>query len=180
MNWVNVMAHGRYQLDRHGWPAVLGLALIAAAMGLQWLGVDSLRGQTAELRAETVALRQRSSQRPKQDDASVKRLTDFYAGLPAASVALDAVELIHQSAAKAGVKLATGEYRQVREGSSALLRYQLTLPARASYPSLRLWLDDVMNTLPSCALDEISFRRDDVGSESVEARLRLTLFMRAP
>jgi hypothetical protein len=180
MNGLNFMAHWRYQVYRHGWPAVLGLALMAGAIATQLLGVNQIHEQTAVLRADAAKLRQVSKQRPKQDEVAVKRLADFYASLPAASAALDAVGAIHLSATKMGVRLAVGDYRQVREGSSALLRYQVTLPARSSYPNMRLWLDDVMNTLPTAALDEISVRRDDVGSDIVEARLRLTLFMRAP
>jgi hypothetical protein len=175
-----LLAHGRYQLHRHGWLAVIGLVLIVLALGLQLLGVDAVREQTQALRTEQAALRLRSAQKPKPDETAAKRLTEFYASLPAANAALDAVEVIHQSALKNGVKLATGEYRQLREGSTALMRYQVTLPARANYNNLRHWLDEVMNTLPTAALDEISFRRDDVASESVEARLRLTLFLRAP
>lgn len=180
MTALNVIAHGRYQLQRHGWSALLGLALLVFAVAAQFLGVDPVREDTAQLRAHAVAQRRQDAQRPTQMDASAKQVADFYAGLPADSQALDAIALIHQSARQGGVKLATGEYRQVREGSNALLRYQFTLPARASYASLRVWLDDVMNRLPTAALDEISFHRDDVGSDSVDARVLLTLFVRAP
>ena len=92
---------------------------------------------------------------------------------------MEAIDAIHRAAAANGVKLANGEYRLARDGGARLLRYQITLPARASYPQLRAWIGEVMNAVPSAALDEISFRRDDVGSDSVEARVRLTLFLRA-
>ena len=93
---------------------------------------------------------------------------------------LQAVETIHLSAAANGVKLATGDYRLVRDGSAKLQRYQMNLPAQASYASLHRWLAEVMNSVPSVSLDDISFQRDDVGSDSVEANVRLTLFLRAP
>jgi len=38
----------------------------------------------------------------------------------------------------------------------------------------------VMNALPTAALTDISFQRDDIGKDSVEANVRLTLFLRAP
>lgn len=175
----DVVAHLRFQLYRHGWPAAAGLALIAAATGFQFFGVAETRAQAAALRAEQAAQRQRLAERPNQEEASSGRLAAFYAGLPGAAGALEAVEAIHRAAGANGVKLAHGEYRLAREGGAQMLRYQITLPARSSYPRLRAWLADTMNAVPTAALDEISFRRDDVGSDSVESRVRLTLFLRA-
>ena len=175
----NAFAHLRYQFYRHGWPAAAGLALIASAIGLQLFGVAQSRAHAAQLRAEAAVLRQRLAQVPDQKEAANKRLAAFYASLPAASGALEAIDLIHRSASANGVKLAQGEYRLTREGSAQLLRYQITLPAHSNYPPLRAWLADVMNALPAAALDEISFKRDNVGSAAVEARVRLTLCLRA-
>ena len=180
MTLPNLVAHLRFQLYRHGWPAAAGLALIAAAMGLQFFGVEEARAHAIELRVEAAAQRQRQMQRPKQDETAGKRLAAFYASLPASTGALEAIEIVHRAAEANGVKLATGEYRLVREGGAQVLRYQITLPARSSYPHLRAWLAEVMNAVPTAALDDLSFRRDDVGGDSVEARVRLTLFLRAP
>ena len=176
----DAVAHLRYQLLRHGWPAVVGLALIACAIGLQYFGVVQAREQTVQLRAQAAVVRQRLAQVPDQNEAANNRLAAFYARLPGTSGALDAIDLIHRSAGTNGVKLAQGEYRLMREGSAQLLRYQITLPARSNYLSLRAWLTDVMNALPTAALDEISFKRDNVGNTAVEANVRLTLFLKVP
>ncbi|MGB4345983.1 MAG: hypothetical protein WBJ21_06265 [Burkholderiaceae bacterium] len=180
MTLQNVGAWVRFELCRHGWVAVLGIALIAAALGIQFFGIEQAHMRLAELRAEAVAQRQRQVQQPDPDETAGKRLAVFYASLPDPKGMLDAVEIIHRAAKANGVKLATGEYRLVREGSAKLQRYQITLPARASYPMLRTWLAEVMNTVPTVALNDISFKREDVGSEAVEASVRLTLFLRAP
>lgn len=176
----DAVAHLRYQLHRHGWLAVVGLALIAGAIGLQLFGVAQARAHTAQLRAQAAVVRQRLAQVPDQNEAANSRLAAFYASLPGASGALDAIDLIHRSAGANGVKLAQGEYRLTREGSAQLLRYQITLPARSNYLPLRAWLADVMNALPTAALDEISFKRDNVGNAAVEAHVRLTLFLKVP
>lgn len=179
MTRQHVIAHVHYQLYRHGWGVVLGLSLLGGAIGVHFFGVVEMRTQAAELRAQALAQRQRLVQKPNQDELAAKRLMAFYAGLPASTGATEAIDAIHRSASAHGVKLASGEYRLARDGGARLLRYQITLPARASYPQLRAWVAELMNTVPSAALDEISFRRDDVGSDSVEARVRLTLFLRA-
>jgi len=174
----HVLAYLRFELDRHGWPAAAGIALIAGAIGLQFFGVQPTYSRTAELRAEAIA--QRQVQRPTQEDMASRRLAMFYANLPTSEGNLQAIESLHQAAKKNDVALANGEYRLVRDGNAKLLRYQITLPARANYPHLRDWLAEVMNALPAVALTDISFQRDDIGKDSVEANVRLTLFLRAP
>lgn len=176
----NVIPMFRFQLYRHGWPAVVGIVLALCAVALQFLGVQEAQNRTVELRAEAVKQLQRQAARPDPDATANQRLVAFYESFPNAKGMLQAVETIHLSAAANGVKLATGDYRLVRDGSAKLQRYQMNLPAQASYASLHRWLAEVMNSVPSVSLDDISFQRDDVGSDSVEANVRLTLFLRTP
>ncbi|MDO9449499.1 MAG: GspMb/PilO family protein [Rugosibacter sp.] len=179
----NITAHLRFQFYRHGWPAAIGLVLVVSAIGWQIFGVAALRTQTASLRAEQSALRKQIAAQAEvqanPQNTPGRRLDALYASLPVAADTLAAVEAIHQAAAANGVKLAQGEYRLARDAGMPWLRYQITLPMQASYPQLRAWLVDVMNAMPTVALDEINFRRDDAGSPAVESRMRLTLFLKA-
>lgn len=179
MTLRHMLAHLRFQFYRHGWPAAAGLVLIVSAIGWQLFGAPALSAHTMALRTEQVELRKQLAQQSKPQETPRSRLEVLYASLPVATDTLAAVKTIHQAAAANGVKLAHGDYRLARDTGTPLLRYQITLPARASYPQLRAWLSDVMNAVPTAALDEINFRRDDVGSPSVESRMRLTLFLRA-
>lgn len=174
-----MLAHLRFQFYQHGWPAAAGLVLIVSAIGWQLFGASALSAHTMALRTEQVELRKQLAQQSRPQETPRSRLDALYASLPVASGTLAAVKAIHQAAAANGVKLAHGEYRLAHDTGTPLLRYQITLPARASYPQLRAWLSDVMNAVPTAALDEINFQRDDVGSPSVESRMRLTLFLRA-
>lgn len=174
-----VISHMRFHLDQHGLPALAGLVLIAGAVALQMLGVNEAYSRAQELRLEQAATRQRLARQPDPAEVNIQRVARFYAGLPAPDGALDAIETIHKAAKTHGVKLANGEYRLTRESGAPLLRYQVSLPARASYLQLRAWIGDVMNAIPTAALEDISLRRDDVGSELLDARVRLTLFLKA-
>ena len=180
LNAELLIAHARYQVSRHGWPAVLGIALIIAALVLQIWGVNAARAQADKLVIEQAAQRQRLAMRPIVVDSKSALASSFYANLPAAPSALKAVEGIHRAAATHQVRLATGEYRLARDSSPQLQRYQVTLPARATYPQVRSWIAELMNEVPYAALDELSFRRDDASSDAVEVRLRMTLFLKAP
>lgn len=176
---ARVLAHARFQYYRHGWPAAFGLALLAIAVGGQTLAVPALQAQTAIARETQEHLSKRNLPSPNAQDASQAQYSALLASLPkGANTSLETVKALHHLAATHGVRLATGEYRLARESGDTLQRYQITLPASASYPKLRAWLTEVMNETPALALDEIGLRREDAGSDRIEARLRFTLFVR--
>ena len=181
MNRSTVLAHLRFHYYRHGWPGLLGLVLLGVAVAVQTLTVPALQAQTAALRASQDALRQRMQKPPPKQDSINAQQADFLASVPKgnANAGSDTVQVIHRIAGAHGVRLATGEYRMVREGNDSFQRYQITLPVSASYPKLRAWLAQTMNEIPNLALDEWSLRREDVGGDQIEARMRFTLFMRA-
>jgi len=174
-----LLAHARYQYHRHGWPAALGLALLALAIGAQTMAVPALQAQTTAARETQETLRKRSPPPRAAQDIAQTQQQALLASLPSgAQASLDTVKTLHRLAATHGVRLASGEYRLARDSGDKLQRYQITLPASASYPQLRAWLADAMNETPTLALDEISLRREDVGTDTLEARLRFTLFVR--
>ncbi len=179
MNAPDLLAHVRYQLVRHGWPAAAGLALFGVAAGLYVFGVQPAQARANELRAEQSALRQRGAPPPGQPELLRARQAALLDGLPAPTAALDTIASIHAAAAARGVELARGEYRLVREAGASLARYQLVLPTRSTYPALRGWLADSLNTNPHASLDDITLRREDAGVGTVEARVRITLYLRA-
>ncbi len=175
-----LQAHLRYQLQRQGWLAAVGLLLVLLAVGLQLLWVDGLHARNAALQAELAAKRQQQSQKPQAADDKAQRQAAFYATLPDATEAVEAIAVLNAAAARHKVALATAEYRVTRAGSGPLLRYQISVPLRADYVHLHAWLGEVMNALPNAALDELSLKRDDAAVDLLDARVRLTVFLRAP
>lgn len=174
--WVRL----RFALHRHGWPAALGVLLLLLAWPLAHWGADGARAQADAARVAQTAERERAARQPDPGADQASRLADFQRQLPDAAAALEAVQLIHRSAAEHGVTLATGEYRLLRESGTRLQRYQITLPADGAYPALRAWMADVLNRLPSIALDDLSLSRDTVGETRVEARVRWSFYLRSP
>lgn len=76
-----------------------------------------------------------------------------------------------------GLALQQGEYRSARDANAGVLTYQVNLPVRGSPDAIWQFAMDVLRALPHAALDDVSFRRDNVGDPAVEARLRLTLYL---
>ena len=181
MSLAFVLAYARFYYYQHGWPAALGLVLVGIAVVTQILFVPELKVQTNAARTSYDTLYQRTQKGPSQEDTSLALQSAFLASLPTdANANSDAIKSIHRLAALHGVRLATGDYRLVREGGEKLQRHQITLPANANYAVLRAWLTDVMNEIPSLALDEVSLRREDVGNGTLQARFRFTFFVKGP
>ncbi|HMU90950.1 MAG TPA: GspMb/PilO family protein [Pseudomonadales bacterium] len=172
-------AHLRHQLHRHGWPAAAGLLLGLMALLWQLVIVQAVRSETLAQQAALEALRHQRAAQSTPRQVEGRRLSDLHASLPTDSDALAVIERLHHAATLHGVELPQGDYRLSRDASGTLLRYQITLPARGGYPQLRAWLADLMNALPTIALDGLAVQRDDVGSGRIDARVRLTLFLKA-
>ncbi|WP_156406457.1 GspMb/PilO family protein [Hydrogenophaga sp. Root209] len=169
-----------FLLHRHGWPAAVGLVFMALVWPIAHFGADSTRAETRALQAAQLAERERRDRQPDPQLDQATQLATFEGGLPQAAGALQAVRHIHRSASEHGVALSTGEYRLVDEPGGRLQRYQITLPADGTYPDLRAWMADVLNELPTMALDELSFKRNTVGESKVQARVRWSFYLKAP
>lgn len=81
-------------------------------------------------------------------------------------------------AARHGLALQQGEYRSARDRNAGVLTYQVNLPVRGSPDAIWQFAMDVLRALPHAALDDVTFRRDSVNDAAVEARLRLTLYLK--
>jgi hypothetical protein len=53
------------------------------------------------------------------------------------------------------------------------------LPVKGSYEQIRGFVAAVLNDVPAAALEDIGLRRDAIGARTLEARLKLTLFLRS-
>jgi hypothetical protein len=178
---VSLSSRVRFLIERHGWPAVLGLAMVLASLPVFWFA-DATSRDTSQLQEKLGAQRERARNQPlpvSPTDASLA-LAEFSQLLPDMEISLKTVGLLHSSAAIHSVQLASGEYRLVREGDKGLQRYQITLPASGTYPAIRAWLADGVNAFPTLAMDEVTFARKSAESPLVEARVRWSLYLARP
>lgn len=90
------------------------------------------------------------------------------------------VSAIFAHAARRGLVLAQADYRRSSEPGSGLALLELRLPVKGGYPQVRHFINDTLSGMPGVALREVSFRRDSVSLEGVEAQLRFVLFMKEP
>jgi Tfp pilus assembly protein PilO len=158
-----------------------GIALMIFAAGFALSNVLPLRAKVTQLRDQVVRLEsqagaQARSAEPERPDAL---LAAFYEQLPSAAGAPEVVRRLHAYAREAGLVLERGEYRPVSDPSGRLMRYQMVLPVKGSYPQVKRFLAQAMRGTPGLALDAISVQRNQGGSPVLEVQLRMTVFMRS-
>lgn len=177
---VPLTAHLNFMRHRHGWPAALGLLCVGLVWPIAHFGADRTKAETQALEQAQTAQQDQIARQVDPQIEHAARLAKFEAELPQAAGASLAVRHIHRSATDHSVLLSTGEYRLLDEPGGRLQRYQITLPAEGTYPDLRAWMADVLNELPTAALDELSLKRNAVSEVKVQARVRFSLYLKAP
>ena len=165
---------------RLGWMGAAGAALIVLALA-EWGSFALPAGEHAqELEAQLLRLRE-SPRSGREIGASSEgdlgaQIAAFEKFFPAAVDINRLTAEIHQAAEKEKLVLEKGEYRLSEEQGLNLLRYQITLPVKGSYASLRGFLRRVLRDIPSLSLDGVSLQRQNAGDEVLEAQIRLSLF----
>ena len=178
LNWRR---WGNRVFNHLGWPGVVGVSLIALAVvaWLSWVRPEMRALQ--DLQRENASLRTRIAQIAKQgipeqgSQSELDRFYSFFASTPVTAW----LDKLYTAAATEELQLDQGEYRLVNDKSGKLLRYQITLPVTGSYLQLRQFIERALVDVPVAALDDISFKRENINATQVQARIKLTLFLRA-
>lgn len=169
--------------SRLGWPGMAGAALLAFALAFQLTAVSTFNTELDARRAEATRLSARYQIALKEPAAvkpgATQQLATFYEFFPPAKTVPDWLSRLNQVAAKHGVTLERGEYKLVQEQGWKLQRYQMILPVKGSYAQIRAFIADALVAVPAAAVNEIALKRDGVAATTLEAQIRLTLFLGA-
>jgi len=164
-----------------GWRTVAGSLLIAVnLLGLLFVYLPQ-RAKLHRLEVDTQLMRKSIPQHKGTwiDHSPQAALNTFYDFLPPESAASKSVETVIKTAADHGIAMDKVEYQLSRNPSAAFSRYQVTLPVKADYVEVRRFVTEVLNALPNAALNDINFKRDEVNTGIVEARIRFDIYMRS-
>ena len=106
-----------------------------------------------------------------------ENLARFYAALGQQRHAEQQVKLLFDLAAKNGLVLAQGEYKSGYDKAGRIATYQVSLPLKGSYAAVWQFALQALRAMPFASLDELSFRREQIADPTLEARVRLTLYL---
>ena len=164
-----------------GWPGLLGTILILLAGIMSVTVVQPKHRQLSQLQQQNQPLRIRIAQAahagiPATGTADeLAKFYSFFDGYPATHW----LDKIYAAAAAQNLLLQQGEYRMTADPIGKLARYQISLPVEGSYPQIRRFVAQVLTDVPIAALDDISFKRETVGSPQLAAHIKFTLFLSA-
>ena len=167
-----------HHLSREG---RLGLGLMVLGLGFYLAVVQPAQQQLTQLQDDVVSQQKKIRTAAKSlqatQDPPAEQLIAYYKFFPAQTTAPLWLEKIYRAARNQGIQLEQGEYHAAREKSARLLHYQITLPVKGSYLQLRKFLATVLTEVPIASLDNISFERQKIGDQAIEARIKLTLYL---
>lgn len=168
--------HSRRTLEQLGLPGVAGLALLAFCAMFYFSAATPVGKEVRSLTSEAAQADVRRTSGPVRQLPD-RQLEAFYESFPKVVSAPDALARLHEAAVMQGVTLEQGEYHLVRNGTDKLARYEMTLPIKADYLRLRKFLAQTLVDMPYVALDGVEFQRQKISDTTLEARVKMTLFL---
>lgn len=176
--WLRCMLALRRMNPLVAGTAALALAAIVAIPVLLKLLLD-LETEYDAARRQAAMPPPAPSVAPAPPPSADQNLAHFHASLGERSKVERQLKTLFSLAAKNGLALRQGEYRSSQDRAGRFLTYQITLPVTGRYGAIWQFAFDALRALPHASLDDVGFRRDAIGSDTVEARLRLTLYLAA-
>jgi hypothetical protein len=159
-------------------PISIGAAVlcVAAVLALAWLLPErALQGQRRAVALGLAALPEPLAIAPPA--TANANLALFYDTLGERRYAEQQVKTLFALASKAGLVLSQGEYKGALDRNGRFHTYQINLPVKGTYGAIWQFAVLALRAIPFASLDEISFRRETIGEPTVEAHLRITLYL---
>jgi Tfp pilus assembly protein PilO len=162
-----------------GWQGMSGIALLLLAAAFMNFALNPLEQKTALMRSQLEAARANSGKVAKAFDTGVHKqdLSAFFDALPEEKDVTDTLASIQNAAGRAGVELKQAEYHlDGKDGPR--VEYGMNFPAKGEYPRIRAFLSRVLADNPALALDQVNFQRDKISDTTLNASIRMTLFLK--
>ncbi|WP_233867582.1 hypothetical protein [Paraburkholderia adhaesiva] len=159
-----------------GMPGLLGIVLLLTAV----LIVTTTPATDTEDIASTTRPAKRaghaSTDRSSAEPIALSTLPDLF---PAFGQSADDIESIIGFARDSNLTLGSAEYQMGNaEPGAGFLHYQVLIPVKDQYASIRKFIALVLNSIPNAALREIHVERPAVNGEVLDARVRFELIYR--
>jgi hypothetical protein len=163
---------------RLGWSAILGVGALALAAAAAWQShAMAQRQQQLVVRIDAARGAKSLAIAAGPGDAA-RRLAAFYAYLPAHDTIPELLKQLVGIAEKNGVTLAKADYKPQPEDNADFMRYQVTLPIKADYARVQAFIVGALRGLPTLTLDSVTFKREQIETGDVEARVQFNLLVR--
>lgn len=159
-------------LERLGLPGIAGAVLLLLGAILYAALVLPLHEAVGDLQAERARLASSAQAERPAAAAPVRRLPSF-------TQAPDLLKQLNALAQRDGVTVTRSSYQVKAEDARRI--FEVDLPLKVAYPTLRSYLRDVVALAPTARLDDLNLHRAAASDPLVDADVRLSFsFAAAP
>lgn len=172
LQWFN------YQFRRLSWQGKVAIILVLTSVVIAFITqknmdeASQLQGAIEDLKLSVPV----EIEREKQSNYIAQR---FYQALPSENEANQKIADVFAVIEKHGLALNRSDYSTRVIPQSPMVLYHIKFPLVARYPTIRNFVNDVMNSQRTIALTHINFKRDDLNSELVSANIEFVLYTKA-
>jgi hypothetical protein len=168
--------YGQQLIAAAGLPGMVGVVMILAA-GLLQLGlIQPARHEISQRQADLTQARNRPH--VMQTAGPEQQVARFYDFFPAPQALSQQLRTLHQVTEAQEMFMGKVDYKLSRVSGTPLKRYEVSYSLLTDYPSLRVYLAELLRALPNAALEDIELQRFNEGAEMLEAKLQLALYFR--
>ena len=164
-----------------GLPGMAGIFLVVFSLA-GFLSIVFIEHSRLDQLTQEVVVEQKrldmSRLTPEGDaQSSGAQLHAFYKFFPPRQKAPNLFKAIYGAAHDESISLAQGEYKYSLGKAGRVGVYEVNLPVKGSYIQIRKFIVKVLNSVPSAALEEVSFKRETVGKADLEAKIRFSIYL---
>lgn len=175
----------RLLVMKFGWANCIVFALVPLALMAYLVGVpyaaNRLRTEQrklTQLMAARNAVPPPSAATPRTEND--ERLARFYDVLGESKYAEEQLAGLFAIAEKTNLVLQQADYKLNRDGAGRFTTYHVQLPLKGTYGAIQQFCEQALLLIPFASLDQISFKRDGIGSDVIDAQLSFTLYLSGP
>lgn len=102
---------------------------------------------------------------------------DFFSKIPHLDSVALSIKTIFKAAKKQNITINEVAYKDEQRLGESLVRYSMSFSIAASYPETKMFVTNALAALPYLSLEQLTFERDDLGSNNVMSHIRFTLYL---
>ena len=168
--------HLQQLVARLGLAGLAGLSMMLAAGLLQFGWIQPAERELAGMQTQLAKLRE---QPPVPQQAGVQQqLAQFYRFFPQQASLSQQVRTLHTVTERQQLSTGRVDYKLSRVNGTPLTRYGIDYALVTDYPALRVYLAELLRTLPNAALEDIELQRSGDNVGMLEVKIGLALYFR--
>lgn len=173
----------KISVTRNGWASNCAFLLCFIGSIAYFFGLPQLLKNISVERNNIAIAQGISSSTPKSTlplsiEQDEQNLREFFDALGEKNYPEQQIKTLIGIASTNGLALNQAEYKSAYDKNGVFHTYQIILPLKGSYASIRLFAAQALVKIPFASLDEIHFKREAISSPLIEAKLHFTLYLK--